>query len=680
MTTETDSGAAPAPSFDFTAAIAGSEALLRQGRWNEALALTRAALPPAPQQARLLFHLARAHDGLGQPLQAIPLLERAVSLDPDLTEGRQGLIRLYARTRQWERALSLAEELCPRVSNPELLEAEIAEAGLRMFLAVRGRDSAAPQLQITPEDALGALRYHYAAKRYWTTEAVSRICLAGSGSSDQRLPLPLLVWSAAALARLGRNEPLLERMSRIVAAGPQQAGNLLAQFANVTAGWEEGPLLAFLRAYAGAAEAAGNLAHLIQAAQGLFHSHHSDEALALIERTAALAPDNAEVLFSRARLLLRTGAMEPAVAAYQDLISRHPEHWLAHYDLVRLLRLLERYQEADVYEQRQQALPRSDGDTLSFHELGQTAIVDMTEVANSAGKAAQVRKYWHRTDTIRFFPSSFEGGPLPQIVRQAFFHNGRFLPAPVFRKEAQLVTFGSCFATYLRRFLAARGRTSETIQIAEELNNTWALRSYIGWCLTGDQSHISYWYETAENRYTPPRPYEEYRDLLQQADGFVLTLGLGEVWRDKVSGGVFWKGIPESVFQEDRHEIVLSTVEENYDNIRTIADLFQAHCGDKPLIFTVSPVPLKATFRGMSCMEADCLSKSVLRLAIDRLMAEGRPNIYYWPSFEIVRWMGAHLERSPYGNGRMGQNGTRHVQHDVIDAIVNTFIGEFFSS
>ena len=80
-----------------------------------------------------------------------------------------------------------------------------------------------------------------------------------------------------------------------------------------------------------------------------------------------------------------------------------------------------------------------------------------------------------------------------------------------------------------------------------------------------------------------------------------------------------------------------------------MVDLVRQVNPNAPIVITLSPVPLEATFRDISCMTADSVSKSVLRVAIDQVMGEHRPNVCYWPSFEIVRWAGAHVSWPAYG-------------------------------
>jgi hypothetical protein len=83
------------------------------------------------------------------------------------------------------------------------------------------------------------------------------------------------------------------------------------------------------------------------------------------------------------------------------------------------------------------------------------------------------------------------------------------------------------------------------------------------------------------------------------------------------------------------------------------------------VIFTLSPVPLIATFRPVSCISANSVSKAVLRVAVDELMRENRADdrLFYFPSFEIV----TGYFRDPY------TRDNRHVRPRVVQTIMEAF-------
>jgi len=56
------------------------------------------------------------------------------------------------------------------------------------------------------------------------------------------------------------------------------------------------------------------------------------------------------------------------------------------------------------------------------------------------------------------------------------------------------------------------------------------------------------------------------------------------------------------------------------------------------IVLTLSPAPLAATFRPVSCITANAVSKASLRVAIDELMRDRAddPKLFYFPSYEMV--------------------------------------------
>jgi hypothetical protein len=168
-----------------------------------------------------------------------------------------------------------------------------------------------------------------------------------------------------------------------------------------------------------------------------------------------------------------------------------------------------------------------------------------------------------------------------------------------------------------------------------------------------------------------------FHKALSRAGGFVITIGVAEVWRDRRTGGIFWRGIPQDVYDPDIHEHRLSTVEENADNLRAIARSLRTLAGPVPVIYTLSPVPLLATMReDTSIFAADAVSKSTLRLAIETVVREREAGVHYWPSFEAFRWLGAHLDRRLYE----GENNPRHPNTDMVARMIGLFTRHFIGS
>ena len=282
-------------------------------------------------------------------------------------------------------------------------------------------------------------------------------------------------------------------------------------------------------------------------------------------------------------------------------------------------------------------------------------------------------------EATQFFPASQqEFGDLRKII-DAHVLPGWLPELAPFSRESSVLTMGSCFAQNLRNYLSERGLQSDWLFVPPGLNNTFALRNFIDWCLTGERATDAYWYDAHNEggamKWAPPAEHEAYRRVLRDMDGLVLTVGLAEVWHDTASGGVFWRGIPKSIYDPAKHKCRVSTVAENRDNLSHIVRSLRALRPDFPIIVTLSPIPLKATFDRPSILTADCVSKSTLRVAIHELLAEGHANLHYWPSFEIVRWLGSHIEEALFGE----DGNTRHVNRKTVRLILESFIRHYYA-
>jgi hypothetical protein len=293
----------------------------------------------------------------------------------------------------------------------------------------------------------------------------------------------------------------------------------------------------------------------------------------------------------------------------------------------------------------------------------------------SGGRRSWATHRWHR-DGANIYPTAHEYyDDLPALFER-FILPGHLPPVPMLSREDSVVTLGSCFAQELRNVLDDAKFSAGSFWIPSGLNNTFAIVDFVTWSVTGDVTARGYRYDRDESgdivEWMPVEERDQYRSRLAEAGAFVFTFGLAEVWEDRETGAVFWRGVPEEIFDADRHVFRLSTVEENEDNILRTIDVIRSVNSDAPIVLTLSPVPLQATFRPISCMTADCVSKSILRVALDRVMTTAPTNVYYWPSFELVKWAGSALDWRAYGLD------ARHVEPYMVRCIVDAFARSFY--
>ena len=282
---------------------------------------------------------------------------------------------------------------------------------------------------------------------------------------------------------------------------------------------------------------------------------------------------------------------------------------------------------------------------------------------------------WHERD-VRRFPAGFDAyEDVPRLFREHILP-GHVPEQPLLAPADTVVTLGSCFAEELREVLQKAEFGSGLFWCPSGLNNTFALLDFVSWAVTGDATHRAFRYERSErgeiSEWKPGEDRGWYERQFREGRAFVFTLGLAEVWVDRRTDQVFWRGVPEHIYDQDRHEFRLTTVADNTANLEEIIRLVRTVNASAPIVLTLSPVPLLATFRPISCMTADCVSKSVLRVALDEVLSRQLERVYYWPSFELVKWAGAALDWRAYGQD------ARHAQRYLVQCIMDAFVESYY--
>ena len=234
-------------------------------------------------------------------------------------------------------------------------------------------------------------------------------------------------------------------------------------------------------------------------------------------------------------------------------------------------------------------------------------------------------------------------------------------------------TLGSCFADNLAHRLRAAGYSAFSERIGEEVNSTHANRYLIEWVENGPVDA-----QTAiMNEAFGAASRERLKRAIQGCDVFVMTLGVAASFFDDRGEFVF---IPQDARTTaaalDHAAMRTTSVAENVENIGCIIDAVRRLAGPEvKVVLTVSPVPLAGTTEHDSAITADCLSKSTLRVACEEAVAARRgEGVLYWPSFEIVRWLGAHFGPETPGPYGADDGNTRHVSEWLIDLIVALFV------
>ncbi len=289
------------------------------------------------------------------------------------------------------------------------------------------------------------------------------------------------------------------------------------------------------------------------------------------------------------------------------------------------------------------------------------------------GRRLNADRTWFRGDHCNFLPQRKDMAQPDALERYVAY--GWLPTEPFITRNDPITTFGSCFAAHISGYLkqagyaiadAERDRSSYVIRCGEGMVNSAAIAQQFQWAYGEAEFNEPLWYDKDGNR----APYEgrvrtETRAIFERSDVFIITLGLSEVWYNKITGETFWRAIPQSRYDPEIHGFKVLSPSENKTNLETAYGIIRAHRPGAAIILTLSPVPLVATFRPVSCVTANSVSKASLRVAVDELMRDHSSDrkLFYFPSYEIVK----DVITDPY------DEDLRHIKPEVVATIMNFF-------
>lgn len=238
-----------------------------------------------------------------------------------------------------------------------------------------------------------------------------------------------------------------------------------------------------------------------------------------------------------------------------------------------------------------------------------------------------------------------------RAVALKFILPGYVPEAPLLDRQTPVFAMGSCFAENIMHSLKEAGFPVALVRIEEAGNSP-----------TSTERHIN---DIATQQ---DRAAENSRNFIRSSGLCILTVG--------VAVQMFLNG--EMHFDWNKSaaqhaEFRMLTIEELCASIRsTISTVRNLNPGIH-VVLTVSPIPLKVSPDHPSVFGQDCLSKSLLRVAVEKVLSDG-DNLSYWPSFEIVRWLGGHV--GPFFG--IEAEDQRHVSEDILKMITGLFIEKYF--
>jgi tetratricopeptide (TPR) repeat protein len=436
--------------------------------------------------------------------------------------------------------------------------------------------------------------------------------------------------------------------------------------------------------------------HKAQYAMGIAYAQRNllREATKFLRIAAELKPDFAEGRHTLGgALLFQNDRIEDFVEAeehFRVATNLKPE-WLPPLDgLARALRYQNKHaEEVAVLERLIGSSPESAQYqrfmALALYHLGDTAkaethmrrAVELDPNFEAAKRdlddmVAARRPKARRTRFVRYPEKAAEFSDVEQVARRhllAEFNDAK----PILFKDTEVVATGSCFALHMGKSLSRKGLNVVNFTIGEQVNSTFANLELLKLVLLGEEGPNV---ERIEELFWQ-NDRAKLKDAVSRGAIFVYSLGVAPCFFDVETGQFV---MPRSS-QISLHSLTndykfrTTTVQENVDNIRDIIATVRTLNSEVPVVLTLSPVPIHISFEFASAIAADCVSKSVLRVAANEVVNSGIPGVIYWPSFEMVRWVGSHT--GPVFGTEDGN--THHVSSEVVDMIMGLFVDYFGS-
>ncbi|MBY3757582.1 GSCFA domain-containing protein [Azospirillum formosense] len=318
---------------------------------------------------------------------------------------------------------------------------------------------------------------------------------------------------------------------------------------------------------------------------------------------------------------------------------------------------------------------------LGFYTLGRNLglggyLTELSGPVTEVGEGVYIHEGTAGRQQARLWPVEMNISEIVQLRRHAqrelvdlLPHRERFLSP-----GDKVITFGSCFAVNIGRSLTRLGLDVLNYLIPEDINSTFANRHMLRW-LCGEQDKFTSYFANLQG--------EERRASLcegiKASRLLVVTVGVAPCLFNEQSGEFAFTSRKNDkvgfAFGEGPYRLRTTTVAENTENLDCIFDSLRRMNPAAQIVLSVSPVPLVGTNEFPSVIQADCISKSTIRLAVHEVTSK-RPDILYWPAFEIVRWLGGHSDFRVFGSDDCH---SRHVSNAVIDMIMGLFVERYLS-
>ena len=240
---------------------------------------------------------------------------------------------------------------------------------------------------------------------------------------------------------------------------------------------------------------------------------------------------------------------------------------------------------------------------------------------------------------------------------------------PILNNRSKIVTIGSCFAQNIAKNLKTSGYDALRLDVTERLFTAFALRTFVE-NLNNDAGDFS---QFKVNWGLETEAILSIKEYIKDGATVIVTLGLSICWFDKETGEMVFdpaRKIGANLFYKniERYEMRHTSSDENVAAIVAIINALKSLNHKCSVIFTLSPIPLRHAACDYPVSVADCISKTVLRSALHEITMLRLKGVYYFPSFEILRWMAGTVDTIWFEDDMLN-----HIRADWIEYTLSKF-------
>jgi hypothetical protein len=244
---------------------------------------------------------------------------------------------------------------------------------------------------------------------------------------------------------------------------------------------------------------------------------------------------------------------------------------------------------------------------------------------------------------------------------------------PFITPQTRVLALGSCFAGYFVEWLASNGYNQEFTASCRALfrnpfENAAVIAQQFRWAFGELDPTLLLWVGKDKQQVHPTEDRRiALRQALLDADVFVTTLSMSETWYDKTSGEPLWRVLPTNLHDPERHAYKVLSFAETIEALETIDRIRARWLPKLRIIYTVSPLPMRSTFRQISAVTSNIASKAIVRGALDEFLRARSEDVnrvyFYFPGYELVTAL--------FNDAYMSDG--RHLHRHAIDAVLQAF-------